>query len=337
MSIAHIPQELQAVGLMTSHVRPLVSMGKQNDEFSAQRVHPSLAWEYPEIELRTPIAAPALILDIDHKHAAGEVDHLVHDCGFPPPSWLTMRESNGHAHSVWLLDAPVYTSKKAHRAPRAFFQHIKDYFTAEFSADPAYRGVLTHNPVSSNYITRFMSAQPYSLSDLAEVIPEDWKPAKLKTGVGEGRNADVFMSLCQWAGKPENEDASLDELIAEACRMAAQAEREQPKDHPLTANEVLQLAYSVDGYRQNWTYYTAEERTAFARRNQAKGVANRRAKNEERNAHIRELRKQGWTQTMIALEVGLSQQAIGKILRAAKDTLSSANSPSIGRVSCVVK
>ena len=356
MSIAHIPKELRDVGLMTSHVRPLVSEGKQHKqlsaEFSSRRVDPELAWYFPEIELRTPVSETVLLLDLDYRDAATHVDYLVHEFNLPIPNWVASREGrqisedgtdsrigNGHAHAAWVLAQPVYTSKNARREPQRYLRHIRNWYTAEFSADPAYGGVLTHNPTHGNYITRWLSTKPYTLAELADPIPEGWQPPKLsaKAAVGEGRNRAVFDSLMSWAGSPKHEDATFDQLVDAALHMAKQVRIEIPKVEPFDDNEVLGIVRNVDDYRENWTRYTEEERKEWARRNQAKGVANRRKRNAPRDARIVQLRKQGWTQAKIANEVGLSQQAIGKILRKSKDTLSSANSPSIGRVTGVVK
>ena len=94
----------------------------------------------------------------------------------------------------------------------------------------------------------WLRKDPYSLGELARVIPFGWRrPTVSRTGVG--RNCDLFQSLIRWAGCPENREND--------CLAAAHVIN-QSFELPLPDSEVAGIAASVEGYRKNWSYYTAE-------------------------------------------------------------------------------
>ena len=83
------------------------------------------------------------------------------------------------------------------------FQRVTDYFTSVTGADPNYVGVLTRNPMAAadlNTAITWGQRDPFSLHQLAEVIPSGWSPVLS----GVGRNVDIFLTLMRWAGREEN-------------------------------------------------------------------------------------------------------------------------------------
>ena len=80
-------------------------------------------------------------------------------------------------------------------------------YAATLQADSGYTGVLTHNPMGAahgpGFVTNWLHRDPYTLPQLAEVIPFGWrKPTVTVTAIG--RNCSMFDALRRWAGEPEN-------------------------------------------------------------------------------------------------------------------------------------
>ena len=78
-------------------------------------------------------------------------------------------------------------------------------YAATLQADSGYTGVLTHNPMGAahgpGFVTNWLHHDPYTLPQLAEVIPFGWrKPTVTVTAIG--RNCSMFDALRRWAGKP---------------------------------------------------------------------------------------------------------------------------------------
>ena len=128
-----------------------------------------------------------------------------------------------------------------------------------------------HGP---DFVTNWLHRESYSLPQLGEVIPMGWRrPQVSRTGVG--RNCDLFQSLIRWAGSPENTHND--------CLSAAHVIN-QDFDIPLPHVEVAATAKSVHRYRARWIakgrFYSAEQRSAWGRERQVKGVANRRKRGD---------------------------------------------------------
>ena len=97
----------------------------------------------------------------------------------------------------------------ARERPLRELARISEYYAVALKADRGYTGILTHNPTSKGhgpgFKTLWLRKDPYSLGELARVIPFGWRrPTVSRTGVG--RNCDLFQSLIRWAGCPENRE-----------------------------------------------------------------------------------------------------------------------------------
>ena len=89
-----------------------------------------------------------------------------------------------------------------------------------------------HGP---GFKTLWLRKDPYSLGELARVIPFGWRrPTVSRTGVG--RNCDLFQSLIRWAGCPENREND--------CLAAAHVIN-QSFELPLPDSEVAGIAARV--------------------------------------------------------------------------------------------
>ena len=107
-------------------------------------------------------------------------------------------------------------------------------------------GVLAHNPAcrfKSPYRTTWGREAPYTLDQLATVIPFNWTPPSVRQ-TGVGRNVDLFEAGMRWAGKRANLD--LEVLLA---LMVVN----QDSAHPLPLSEVQATARSIEKYRKRWS------------------------------------------------------------------------------------
>ena len=167
------------------------------------RVASERAWEYPSLELRTPISYPVLIFDVDHKQSTQTITDLYMFDELPAPNWMVTRKTNGHTHAVYSLATPVHRGANARIAPQKVLARISEYYSTKLDADARYAGVLSHNPMARAHGPEFETwwghVGGYSLADLGECIPTGWRRPKMaQTAVG--RNVDPIRGALQVGG-----------------------------------------------------------------------------------------------------------------------------------------
>ncbi len=271
-----VPSKVRRHGLRDAHPRPLVSLGKRPGQPVASfRTSPQKAWRYPAIEYgRAGANIAALVLDCDDppKLQAGLAD-------LPPPNWIVRRVANDHAHATWTLAKPVHRYPDARLEPLEYLAAVGDYYAAAVGADPGFAGVLCHNPTpryrSDEFATTWGREVPYSLDDLASVIPFGWQqPAHRQTGIG--RNCDLFASGMAWAGERRNRSLAV---------LPALMTLNQGFDIPLPHGEVAATARQIEKYRARWEarcWHSPKWIARQAARGRASGRARREGSNEER-------------------------------------------------------
>ena len=199
------PEIVRRHGLREFHTSPYVSLGKRPDGSwgPIYRVPAEAAWQYPEIELRTPLSCPVLLFDCDrganNPIAAAWADVL------PLPSWVCWRSETGTCHAAYCLRRPVLTRENALPVPQQALARISEYFTQELRADPGYAGVLTHNPVHPRWQTDWGHEGGYSIDELGQYLPSGYRMPSLDKRVSvEGRNTGLFRAGMKWCGLPRN-------------------------------------------------------------------------------------------------------------------------------------
>ena len=199
-----VPQIVRDHGLADAHPWPLVSAGKRRGRpFTSRRVSAAEAWDWAELEYgRTPTSYAAVLVDLDGIDSADRLDGAILARAVQPPSWAVERPSSGGIHAAWTLVVPVHRYPSARRGPLDLFARVSEWYTAELRGDPGYAGVLAHNPTSSVYDARYLHPGGWSLEELADPIPADWRrPARRKLISAAGRNVTLFRELCRFAGR----------------------------------------------------------------------------------------------------------------------------------------
>lgn len=241
------PAKVRAHGLRDAHARPLVGRRRGGGRaLCTWRTSPQLAWHLPYIEIRTANSYPAVLLDCDDPEQLADAisRQLV-----PEPSWMVTSRISGRSHVVFALARPVHRYPEARPRPLMLFRRVADYYTSVTGADPGYVGVLTRNPMAAadlSTTTTWGQRDPFSLHQLAEVVPPDWQaPHSVRSGVG--RNVDIFLTLMRWAGREENRSLPvlpLAEMLNEHYAHEGQGR--------LPISEVRAIAKSVERYRSQW-------------------------------------------------------------------------------------
>ena len=126
LGIDYAPQQVRRHGLREAHIYPFVSHGKGPDTWITYRVSSQYAWQYEEIELRTPTSKTVLVLDCDQ----GSKDPVAAAYAgvLPFPSWVTWRPGKQSCHAAYCLSDPVFTSSAATAAPQSYLGRIGEYY-----------------------------------------------------------------------------------------------------------------------------------------------------------------------------------------------------------------
>ncbi len=236
-----VPEPVRSHGLRAAHVAPLVGRrvgpGKQ---FWARRVPAPHAWAYPYIAMADAGATWAtLTYDCDNRQAmALGLSEL--------PSWNWFAETTRGAHVTWALAVPVAKHAAARAAPERYLSHVAEYYHAALGADPAFNG-LGRNPAHPDAKVLWGAPRPYTLDQLASILPFNWRRPKVAT-TGIGRNNDLFRTGLRWAGREANAGlAVLPALHAVNAEVAALHGKP-----PLPDAEVAGIARSIERYRERW-------------------------------------------------------------------------------------
>ena len=320
--IEFAPARVREHGLVEAHTWPLVSDGKVQGVVQATfRVHASVAWSFPSLELRSATAWTVVCLDCDGTTGYSRLMVLVEDREIPCPNWVVHRVTGG-AHGVWCLERPVLRGESARARPLRLLTRATEYMAQKVEADPGYGQVLSHNPMvpaaSQQLQTDWIRRQPYPLQELAEIVPFGWRrPAVPSTGIG--RNCSLFEAGMKWAGSPTNLGVpvlpALMAINAEVARKHGQP--------PLHAGEVSGIAKSVERYRAGWIaagrFYTQGERLAWGRSMGLKGgLASGKARRKRTQARDREIvqdRVTGMSLRTIASRHGIDAKMVRYVLR----------------------
>ncbi|MGV2897538.1 replication initiation protein [Achromobacter sp. AGC78] len=282
------------------------------------RVRPlATALTEPYIQLNPPAHVYWLQFDIDK----GEASHTWADCNLPPPTYVAVNPSNGHAHYGYALASPVCKTDAGRQKPLAYLAAIEYAYNRKLEADRAFRGPLAKNPLHANWhLWQPANDVQYELSELAEHVElprlEEMRADRINPDYAAlGRNCWLFEGLRQQAylrvkafWRPAGDELFYEWLLLEAKSL------NQTFPVPLGFGEVKSIARSVT--RWVWKRFTPSGfRAIQAARGRASGVARRFATQELRQRAAM-LTASGLTSRQVAGQLEVNQSTVVRWLRA---------------------
>ena len=212
------------------------------------------------IQFNGPASFQWMVHDIDRPLA-----YFAHeDANLPAPNVIMVNQSNGHAHSAYLLGNPVARHNFARIEPLRFFAAVERGVARRLEADPHYAGLIAKNPLSDRWKVEWRRDEPYSLSDLeSHLFQRDMRfDPSPKLTFGAGRNVTVFDELRSIAYREvrrfKSDGASWDAWFSRLEAVAVGINRQFPR--PLNASSVRSITKSVAKW--TWQRFTLEKFSA---------------------------------------------------------------------------
>lgn len=313
------PQMLAASSLQSSldlfearlPARPYCSDSLERD--GLYRLPIAEAMERLLIQPNTRNLHVALCFDVDRDTASVDWEFR----GLPPPNLTVKNPKNGHAHLIYLLEAPVPVSEISRIKPVQFMAAIQEGLRRALDADRGYAGLVVKNPRHRHWITVEWTSQPYELGMLAQHVDlpspgEMRRRSKCQNYAGLGRNCTIFEIVRRQAyrlvrdywrpgGEQGFKAAVLDAVLASNSRDIG---------NPLDSKECRTIARSIAKWV--WRHFTpAQFREMQSFRGKAKGAAKR----AEALPEALRMAADGHSQRQIAEALGFDQKTISNWLR----------------------
>ena len=254
------------------------------------------------IQLNPPYQKRFITFDLDYDTWA----YVAEDFDLPQPIWCVGNTKNGHAHLIYALWHPVYTTSAAHVKPLRYLAAIEAAMTRKLEADPMYSGLISKNPWSSEWLVYQTGNMLYDLAFLAEYLP-DLEVKLLKKPVGEiaglGRNCFIFEAVRVWSYREVRRYwgthkcvSSWFDAVERRC-----AEENANFSEPLYEMEVRCISRSIA--RWTWQHMSPTGFSDWQRRNIA-----RRWDRESRKSMGLELLSEGLTVVEVAELLGVTER-----------------------------
>lgn len=201
------------------------------------------------IEANPQALSNLLVIDVDHPDAV--LRSLSAAGNHPMPTAVVENRSNGHAHAVWALAAPVTRTEYARRKPLAYAAAITEGLRRAVDGDKGYSGLITKNPVHTAWSCHWTGGGVYSLGQLQEELgrhmpPARWRDSKARRDdpIGLGRNCTLFESARTWAYREVRHHFG-DPVGLGVAILGETAARNAVFSEPLPDSEVHAIASSI--------------------------------------------------------------------------------------------
>jgi len=260
------------------------------------------------IQQNHPATLAWLVFDVDHEGAA----FRWMDANLPAPTFTVINTANGHAHLLYALATPVFSTSERLK-PLRYAAAVQEAYRAKLDADPAYSGLICKNPLNDYWRVLEYSDAVYDLAYLAEWVDlATVKTRQAREEVGLGRNCTLFDRLRHWAYRwiaTYKGSATASEWGEAVLR---QAEKMNDFNTQLHTSEVRAIAKSTAKW--TWTKFDVDaSNERFSRlqahRGRQGGIAKGLA-NEDKKASARLMHAQGQSYRQIADALGVSRRSV---------------------------
>ena len=260
------------------------------------------------IQLNPPHMIKFLTFDLDYSTWA----YVAEDFNLPQPMWCVGNCRNGHAHLIYVLRNPVFTTSMAHSEPLRYLKVIRDAYCRKLEADPMYSGLISKNPWSDKWVVYQTSDMVYDLGYLADYVYNylyDVKPMKeaREEVAGLGRNCYIFEHARVWAYR------AIRDFWGEGWgkgfsnwndAVIFQCQHENAKfSEPLFDREIKQIAKSIACW--TWKHLKPESFSESQRK-----LVNRRWSRESQKTQGMEMLQDGCSIDEVMCELGVCKRTV---------------------------
>ena len=254
------------------------------------------------IQLNPPHQRVFLTFDLDYRTWA----YVAEDVNLPQPIWCVGNTKNGHAHLIYALMYPVYTTSAAHLKPLQWLAAIEAAMRRKLEADPMYSGLISKNPWSKEWLVFQTGNLLYTLEYLSEWVDLSMKSLKRSREevIGLGRNCAVFENVRVWAYREiRNHWGSREEHYTKWVNAVKyRCEEENAKfSEPLDTRELWGIAKSIS--RWVWKRMKPQKFSEWQNAN-----ASLRWDKESKKEEGLSLLKAGMTTREVSNVLGVSQR-----------------------------
>ncbi|WP_333732575.1 replication initiation protein [Streptomyces sp. IBSBF 3010] len=201
------------------------------------------------VEANPSAMSNLLVVDVDHSDA---VLRAVSSVGSHPlPNAVVENPVNGHAHAVWALAEAVTRTEYARRKPLAYAAAVTEGLRRALDGDAAYSGLMTKNPLHTDWSTEWLHGGLHTLGGLEEALsghmpPARWRETKrFRTSVsGLGRNCSIFETARTWAYREVRHHFGSPDTLHTAIHAEVQS-RNAEFAEPLPGVEARAIANSI--------------------------------------------------------------------------------------------
>ncbi|MCX4523587.1 replication initiation protein [Streptomyces anulatus] len=201
------------------------------------------------VEANPSALSNLLVVDVDHSDA---VLRAVSSVGSHPlPNAVVENPVNGHAHAVWALEEAVTRTEYARRKPLAYAAAVTEGLRRALEGDAAYSGLMTKNPLHTDWSTEWLHGGLHTLGGLEEALgghmpPVRWRETKrFRTNIsGLGRNCSIFETARTWAYREVRHHFGSPDTLHTAIHAEVHT-RNAEFTEPLPAVEARAIANSI--------------------------------------------------------------------------------------------
>ena len=286
------------------------------------------------IQVNTPTYQQAILLD--HDDDAFMTDLRYEHSHLPIPNIVIENKTNGRAHSITLLNAPVPKTEKSHKHPIAYCKAVEKYLTLEYDADPCYQRVWVKNPFSDAFRVHVLRNEPYDLGELAdklEIKPFTAKEAKAEIalekkraeseGMFLGRNCHLFDMVRHWAYQEIRNYRGTDLELWRSAVMQETMVQNAMLNNSLDYNELKGIAKSIARWvwnKDGQAEANFKAKQAYLGRKGGKlgdsspGGKARSAQYDDKREQAKALHMQGMKKSQIAKFLGVHRNSVNNWL-----------------------